>query len=59
MIHHILSLPHEVLHNIIAQVDPTALAQLCHCCRALNDYIKDNRLLFKDVYLGYFVSQLE
>ena len=55
MAHNLLSLPHEVLHSIIIQVDPQDVASLC-CCRALNNYIKNNRLLFKELYIAHFVS---
>ena len=50
----LLNLPHEVLHCIIANADPQDLAALC-CCRALNDFIKDNHLLHKELYLKNFV----
>lgn len=54
MVNNILHLPHEVLHNIIANADPQDLAALC-CCRALNDFIKNNNLLHKELYLKTFV----
>ena len=50
----LLNLPHEVLHSIIANADPQDLAALC-CCRALNDFIKNNNLLHKELYLKTFV----
>ncbi len=56
MVHKILSLPHEVLHCIIIRVDPLDVASLCSSCRVLNNYIKNNRLLFKELYLAHFVS---
>lgn len=49
----LLDLPHEVLHNIIANADPQDLAALC-CCRTLNDFIKNNQLLHKEIYLKTF-----
>lgn len=52
----LLSLPHEVLHNIIVQVDPGDVARLPRCCRTLNQYIKNNPLLFKEIYLTHFVG---
>ena len=52
---HLLGLPHEVLHGIFVNTDPQGLARLC-CCRALNDFIKNDRLLYKELYLKYFVS---
>lgn len=58
MVHNILSLPHEVLHGVIIHVDPQDVASLCSSCRVLNNYIKNNRLLFKELYLAHFVSGL-
>lgn len=49
----LLNLPHEVLHSIIANADPQDLAALS-CCRALNDFIKNNHLLHKELYLKTF-----
>ena len=57
MAHHLLNLPHEVLHSIISNADPQDLAALC-CCRALNDFVKNNDLLHKEIYLNKFVRQL-
>ena len=54
MVNNLLDLPHEVLHSIIANADPQDLASLC-CCRALNDFIKNNHLLHKELYLKTFV----
>ncbi len=54
MASNLLNLPHEVLHSIIANADPQDLAALC-CCRALNDFIKNNHLLHKELYLKNFV----
>ena len=56
MAKNLLGLPHEVLHSIIANADPQDLAALCCCCRALNDFIKDNNLLYKELYLKSFVQ---
>ena len=58
MIHNILSLPHEVLHGIIIRVDPLDVASLCASCHVLNNYVKKNRFLFKELYLAHFVSDL-
>lgn len=57
MVHNIMSLPHEVLHGIIIRVDPEDVASLCSSCQVLNSYIKNNRLLFKELYLAHFVSE--
>ena len=51
----LLNLPSEVLHAILLLAEPADLARLC-CCQTLYKYIKGNRLLFKQVYLGNFVS---
>lgn len=55
MSHHLLNLPLEVLHRVLGNVDPQDLGRLC-CCRALNGFIKGNRLLWKELYLRNFVS---
>ncbi|KAH8811386.1 hypothetical protein F5884DRAFT_749771 [Xylogone sp. PMI_703] len=47
------ALPNEVLHSILAGVNPKDLATLSRTCRTLHNFISDNRPLFKDVYLGY------
>lgn len=54
MPNNLLNLPHEVLHSIIANADPQDLPALC-CCRALNEFIKNNHLLHKELYLKTFV----
>ena len=54
----LLTLPHEVLHNVLVRVDPQDVARLPASCRVLNTYIKNNRLLFKELYLSHFVSLL-
>ena len=57
MAHNLLNLPHEVLHSIISNADPQDLAALC-CCRSLNDFVKNNDLLCREMYLKNFVRQL-
>ncbi|KAL9000691.1 MAG: hypothetical protein Q9169_000727 [Polycauliona sp. 2 TL-2023] len=49
----LLELPHEVLHSILVHVAPTDLAALS-CCHALDDYMKHDRLLFKEIYRRHF-----
>lgn len=56
MDHHLLQLPHEVLHSILIHVGPRDLAAL-RCCRFLDDLIKHDRLLFKQVYMRHYVSK--
>ena len=53
----LLDLPHEVLHSIIVNTDLQDLAGLC-CCHALYDFIKNDRLLYKEMYLRHFVGGL-
>ena len=55
MAFNLLALPDEVLHSIFVNVDPHDLARLC-CCHVLNDFINNDRLLFKQSYLKNFVS---
>ena len=50
----LLALPLEILHCILVQTDPQDIARLC-CCHTLNNYIKDNHVLFKDIYLRHYV----
>ena len=52
------SLPPEVLHSIFAKVEPHCLAPLRACCRALDNFIKNDILLWKELYLTYFVSSV-
>lgn len=51
----LLQLPHEVLHSILLNVAPGDLAAL-RCCRILDDFIKNDGLLYKEVYRRHFVS---
>lgn len=50
----LLGLPLEILHCILAQTDPQDVARLC-CCRTLTNYIRNNQVLFKDIYLRHYV----
>ena len=54
MTDNLLSLPHEILHSILVNIDPQDLASLS-CCRYLKDFIKNNRLLHRELYLRTFV----
>ncbi|KAK3072109.1 hypothetical protein LTR53_007417 [Teratosphaeriaceae sp. CCFEE 6253] len=47
----LLELSHELLHCIFADIDPTDLPVLKKTCRDLNNYIRGNRLLHKDIYV--------
>lgn len=52
----LLDFSHELLHAIFANVNPVDLASLSSSCSALNSYIKNNRLLCKELYLSYWVG---
>ncbi|PSK38083.1 hypothetical protein B9Z65_1274 [Elsinoe australis] len=47
----LLDCSHEVLHNILTQVEPADLASLAISCRSLNTFIDGNVLLHKELYL--------
>ena len=52
----LLSMPTEVLHSILREVDHPDLASLSLCCRFLHQFIKLDTLLWKQTYLASFVS---
>jgi hypothetical protein len=54
----ITALPHEILHAIFRSVDITDLASLCATCRTLRQFISDNHMLFKDLYLQRLVIHM-
>jgi F-box-like len=54
----LISLPHEILHNVFAEVDSVDLAALSATCRAFHGFIRRNRCLFKELYLKTFVCHL-
>lgn len=56
MAHSLFRLPGEVLHSILAYVGPEDLASL-RCCHSLSEFIKHDRLLFKEIYLRHYVGQ--
>ncbi|KAI4239763.1 MAG: hypothetical protein LQ349_000136 [Xanthoria aureola] len=58
MVEHLLQLPHEVLHGILIHVAPTDLAAL-RCCHILDNLVKHDGLLFKEVYQRHFSTKLE
>lgn len=55
MAHYLLRLPDEVLHSILAYVDPEDITAL-RCCHNLDDFIRNNSLLFKEIYLRHYVG---
>ncbi|KAF2083455.1 hypothetical protein K490DRAFT_51613 [Saccharata proteae CBS 121410] len=50
----LLDLSNELLQSVLVETEPKDLARLSQSCRALNRFIKNNRLLWKDVYLRNF-----
>lgn len=52
----LLELSHELLHNIFVYIEPADLRAVSLTCRQLNDFVRTNRLLFKELYLQRFVS---
>lgn len=49
-----LELSHELLHCIFIEVSPSDLAALSASCRSLHSYIRNNRLLHKDLYVRHY-----
>lgn len=52
----LLDLPHEILHIILTFVDPTDLVALQRCCHEANEFVGNNGLLIKELFLRDFVS---
>lgn len=50
------ALPVEMLHGVFRLLDPKDLASLMGVSPMLNDYVKENKKLYKDVYLSHYVS---
>lgn len=50
----LLDLPHEVLHSICFYVGAQDLHRLS-CCQSLRRFIRDDNLLYKELYLNEFV----
>ncbi|KAI4163210.1 MAG: hypothetical protein LQ342_003143 [Letrouitia transgressa] len=50
----LLSLPPEVIHNILASGDPDSLASWRACCRTLHGVIENDSLLWKEQFLKRF-----
>jgi hypothetical protein len=55
----ILSLCPEILNGIFQEVNPEDLGSLSKTCRLLHLFIKNDRLLWKELYLRNYVSRLE
>lgn len=47
----LLSLPDEIVHNVLGGVNAEDLATLSRCCRALHKFIYKNQLLCRELYL--------
>ncbi|KAL9043722.1 MAG: hypothetical protein Q9214_003100 [Letrouitia sp. 1 TL-2023] len=50
----LLSLPPEVIHNILASGDPASLASWRACCCTLHTFIENDSLLWKEHFLKRF-----
>lgn len=50
----LLGLSNELIHIVFAAVDPPDLARLSETCRNLRNYIRDNNLLHKEIYLNRY-----
>lgn len=50
----LLELSHELLHCIFIEVAPADLAALSASCRTFRSYIRNNRLLHKDLYIRHY-----
>ncbi|KAK6497034.1 hypothetical protein TWF481_002012 [Arthrobotrys musiformis] len=55
----LLDLPHELLHQVLLNVDPADLARVRLTCAFLDQYLKKNELLFKELYLQFWDEPLE
>lgn len=51
----ISTLPAEVLHLILQCLDPSDLAAINGTCQDLSNYLQDNELLYKELYLSNWV----
>jgi hypothetical protein len=47
----LLELSHELLHCIFTEIDPSDVASLSKTCRTLHQYILNNTLLYKELYV--------
>lgn len=52
----LLTLPHEILHNILSWVNPADLSPVSKTCHALADFVRRDTLLWKAVFLNTLVS---
>jgi hypothetical protein len=52
---HLTQLPAETIHNILSLVEPEDLSPIAQTCRFLNDFVKGNNALCRDIYLRILV----
>ncbi|KAI9696156.1 MAG: hypothetical protein M1820_008297 [Bogoriella megaspora] len=55
----LLSMPTEVIHHILTEVDALSLARLSQTCRQLNEFIANDKLLWREHYLSNFDLPVE
>lgn len=48
-------LPVETIHQILSLVEPEDLGNVASTCRSLNNFIKGNNALCRDIYLRILV----
>ena len=54
---YLTQLPSEILHNILAYVEPKDLSVLPQTCQYLNVFIKDNSALHREIYYKILVKE--
>ncbi len=52
----LVTLPAEILSNILQWVNPADLGKIPQTCRTLHVFVRDNKLLFKAVYCQSLVG---
>ncbi|KAF3923804.1 hypothetical protein ABW21_db0200211 [Orbilia brochopaga] len=55
--HALMDLPHELIHQILLNLEPDDLATLRVTCSSLNRYIQDNEVLLKSLFLQNWVDE--
>ncbi len=54
---YLTQLPSEILHNILAYVEPKDLSVLPQTCQYLNVFVKDNGALYREIYYKILVME--
>lgn len=54
----LLDLPRELLHNIVVECNPEDIAAVNQTCRTLHNSIVGDKLIYRDVYLRHYVSNI-